>query len=143
MATCLDVADASYPEIHNGEAIEPLQGKTLLPLFEGKEREGHDWLYFQFSSCRAIRQGDWKAVSFYGHAWELYNIANDRAEQRDLAKQHPEKVKTLSALWHRVAEETDQAPEKHRLPVKDKRSPHSQGSWHKPALYDDWEAPQF
>ncbi len=143
MATCLDVADVSYPENHNGEAIEPLQGKTLLPLFEGKEREGHDWLYFQFSSCRAIRQGDWKAVSFYGHAWELYNIENDRAEQRDLAKQHPEKVKTLAALWHQVAEETDQASEKHRAPVKAKRSPHSQGSWHKSELYDEWEAPRF
>ena len=143
MATCIDVGDASYPTNYIGEAIEPLKGKTLLPLFEGKEREGHDWLYFQFSNCRAIRQGDWKAVSFYGHAWELYNIANDRVEQHDLAKQHPEKVKTLSTLWQKVAHETDMAPEKQRGPVKAKQSPHTQKSWHKSGLYDEWEAPTF
>ena len=143
MATCIDVADASYPKHFAREAIEPLQGITLLPLFEGKERDGHDWLYFQFSSCRAIRQGDWKAVSFYSHAWELYNISNDRVEQHDLAKQHPEKVKTLAALWHKVAEETDMAPEKQRAPVKPETSPHSQKSWHKQELYDEWEAPIF
>jgi arylsulfatase len=100
-------------------------------------------LYFQFSNCRAIRQGDWKAVSFYGHAWELYNIANDRVEQNDLAKQHPEKVKTLSTLWQKVAHETDMAPEKQRGPVKAKQSPHTQKSWHKSELYDEWEAPTF
>ena len=143
MATCIDVGDASYPTNYIGEAIEPLQGKTLLPLFKGKERDGHDWLYFQFSNCRAIRQGDWKAVSFYGHAWELYNIANDRVEQHDLAKQHPEKMKRLSTLWQKVAEETDMAPEKQRGPVKAKQSPHTQKSWHKSELYDEWEAPTF
>ncbi len=143
MATIADIGNASYPENYNGERIEPLQGKSLLPLFEGKKREGHDWLYFQFGSCRALRQGDWKAVSFYGHDWELYNIAEDRVEQNDVAKQNPEKVKALSSLWQTVALEIDQAPLKERKPVNGKPAPHTQKSWHGTEEYDDWTMPKF
>lgn len=143
MATCLEVAGASYPEKRNGEKIVPLQGKSLLPILKGKDREGHDWLYFQFGNCRAIRQGDWKAVSFYGHNWELYNIAEDRVEQRDLAQTYPEKTKALSSLWHKVALEVDDAPEKQRRPVDSKPPTHFQKSWHGTNEYDDWKKPVF
>ena len=145
MATVVEIADATYPSNYRGEAIEPLQGKSLAPLFRGETREGHDWLYFQFSNCRAIIQDDWKAVSFYGHAWELYNLKNDRVEQNDLAKSHPEKLKSLAALWREVAENIDQAPEKQLKPVSNKPSPHSKGSWHKGKEdpYENWKMPQF
>ncbi len=143
MATCLDVTGASYPKKRHGEKIVPLQGKSLLPLIQGKPREGHDWLYFQFGNCRAIREGDWKAVSFYGHNWELYNIAEDRAEMNDLAQSNPEKLKALTVLWHQVARDVDRAPEKDRGPVNGKPSPHDRGSWHGWEKYDGWKMPQF
>ena len=143
MATFLDVTGATYPKKRNGEKIVSLQGKSLFPIIEGKGRDGHDWLYFQFGTCRAIRQDDWKAVSFYGHDWELYNMATDRVEQNDLAKTYPEKMKSLVALWHKVALEVDRAPEKQRKPVNGKPAPHSQKSWHGTDEYDDWKMPQF
>ena len=31
--------------------------------------------------------------------WALYDLANDRAEQHDLAEQRPEVVRELSATW--------------------------------------------
>ena len=138
MATCLDVSGGVYPQ---RDGVEPLQGKSLVPLFEGREREGHDQLYFRFGSCRAIRQGDWKVVSFYGASWELYNIANDRVEQIDLAEEYPEKVEELSALWHKMAEQTDLLPEKARLPVKDLPASNTNREWHRPELVRDWVSP--
>jgi arylsulfatase len=140
MATCIEVGNAEYPVAEN---IEPLQGKSLLPLFRGEKREGHDEIYFQFSHCRALRKGDWKVVSFYGKKWELYNIAQDRCEQNDLADLHPERVEELSARWHELAEKRDRLEERFRQPVKDAPSPHAQKSWHKPGTSSGWSRPLF
>ena len=43
MATLADVAGAKYPARFAGRDITPLQGKSLLPVLQGKERAGHDW----------------------------------------------------------------------------------------------------
>jgi arylsulfatase len=140
MATCIEVGDAEYPADAN---IEPLQGKSLLPLFQGKKRTGHNEIYFQFSSCRALRKGDWKVVSFYGSKWELYNIANDRVEQNDLADKYPERVQEMSERWHKLATEKDRLTGKKADPVSDKQASHAQGSWHSPKAVADWKMPQF
>lgn len=117
LATCMDATGAEYPREFNGQVTSPIQGRSLLPLLQGKEREGHDWLYFQFSNNRAIRQRDWKAVSARGGRWELYDLANDRSELHDLASKQPQKVEEMKALWHRVAKDVDQAPKNHRKPA--------------------------
>lgn len=39
MATCLDLAGAEYPDTFGGRKLDPLQGKSLVPCFEGKARE--------------------------------------------------------------------------------------------------------
>lgn len=119
MPTLIDVADAEYPAEFGGRKITPLQGRSLLPIIEGKQRTPHDWLYFVFSKNRAIRKGDWKIVSAAGAAWELYDVAKDRSELNDLVKVHPQKAAELIALWHRVAAEVDHLPKKKRGTVSD------------------------
>lgn len=136
MATCLEVTGATYPEL---DGLQPLMGKSLVPLFGGGEREGHEELYFVFGSCRALRSGDWKAVSFYNNPWELYNIAEDRCEQHDLASEKPELVVELSNRWHEMAEHTDMLPEKKRKPVLETASPVIHPQWHRPELTENWE----
>jgi arylsulfatase A-like enzyme len=120
LATCMDAADAKYPAKYDGQKTTPIQGKSLLPILKGKQRNGHDWLYFQFSNNRAIRRGDWKAVSARGGKWELYNLAEDRTESHDLASDKADLVTELSQLWHEVAENVDQAPKNHRKPATNK-----------------------
>ena len=117
-----DFANAEYPTEFEGRPITPLQGKSLVPVFDGEARPGHDWLYFQFSNNRAIRVGDDKLVSVKGRPWELYNLATDRSELNNLVKQAPQKAKDLKALWHEVAETVEKAPEKLRKPVGAKGS---------------------
>ncbi len=74
-------------------------GKSLLPLLTGKTKEHHQTLYW--SSAHegdwAIRQGDWKLHGIKATR-ELVNLAADPCEKTNLATQHPEKVKELSAL---------------------------------------------
>ncbi len=136
MATCLEVTGASYPD---DDHIQPLQGRSLVPLFEGKDRDPHEVLYFKFGNCRALRKGDWKIVSFYGSQWELYNVVNDRVEQEDLAWKHPEMVEEFSAQWHQMAQQTDLLPEKARRPVNNVPASNTNREWHRPELVQEWK----
>lgn len=49
----------------------------------------------------AVRQGDWKLVEWFeDSSVELYNLADDLGEQRDLAADEPDRVKELRAQLH-------------------------------------------
>lgn len=117
MATCIDLAGVEYPQKYAGRDITPLQGKSLLPIFQGDQREPHEWLYFQFSNNRAVRKGDMKLVSARGKPWELYNLADDRSETVNLADQQSEDALALQKLWHDIAENVEQAPKNLRRPL--------------------------
>lgn len=115
MATCCDVAGAEYPQTYNGNQIKPLEGKSLLPIFRGKVRQGHDVLYWSHMGNSAIRQGKWKlvrknknvngrVVALNKNHWKLYNMQEDRAESNNLAGKYPEKVETLKAKYQQWAE---------------------------------------
>jgi arylsulfatase A-like enzyme len=124
LATIMDATDASYPATYSGQPTTPIQGKSLLPLLKGQpQTDGHDWLYFQFSNNRALRQGDWKVVSARGGPWELYNLAEDRTELHNLADVHPAKTKELAAMWYTAAKDVDQAPARLRKPIKSTEPP--------------------
>ena len=102
MATCCDVSGAAYPKTCKGAAILPLEGKSLVPVFETGKREGHDAIYWEHEGNRAVRAGQWKLVArAKGGAgkWELYDVEKDRTELHDLAAQRPDLVKDLSAQW--------------------------------------------
>ena len=106
MPTLLEVAGATYPSTVNGQAPPPLIGKSWVRTLAGEEespRSGQDYLAWEVFGNRAVRQGDWKLrwqYKPYGtEQWELFNLAKDVAERRDLASAQPDKVKALLALW--------------------------------------------
>jgi arylsulfatase len=102
MPTCLELAGASYPDTYDGHALTSIEGKSLVPVFSGRSRPGYDSLFFEHEGGRAVRQGDWKLVAYSNtpDTWELYDLATDRTETRDLARDHPERVREMAAAWH-------------------------------------------
>ena len=90
--TLLDAAAAPY----TGEM--PLPGRSFLPLLNGSDGEART-LYFEHEGHRAIREGAFKLVALRGHAWELYNIEQDRSELHDLAAKQPERVEAMAKSW--------------------------------------------
>lgn len=103
--TLLSLAKASYPKEFQGRPTPDLQGSSLLPLLSGQQQNIHQrfeegWELF---GRKAYRQGDWKIVyvesPLGAGRWQLFNLANDRAEQRDLAPQHPDKLAELRTAY--------------------------------------------
>jgi len=121
MATVIDVAGAGYPKQVGERVIDPLQGKSLLPVLQGEVREPHEFLYFNFSQGdRALIKGDWKVVSAKRSQWELYHLGRDRTELHDLAADEPERLQAMVKEWFELAEDVDRLPEKQRQPAKSK-----------------------
>jgi len=105
MPTFCELAGTDYPSKYGGNEIISVEGKSMLPIFEGKAREPHDQLYWEWSDHRAVRQGKWKLV-WDRKTWELYDIDADRTETNDLAKDQPERVEAMSKLWFDWADKT-------------------------------------
>ena len=88
-------------------------GFSLLPVFDGKESSGRESLIsHSIGGSFAIRNGDWKLCLCAGSGgWsaprepdamkkglpplQLFNLANDRGEKKNVAKDNPEKVASL------------------------------------------------
>ena len=109
MATCADVAGAKYPAELNGQKILPAEGRSLLPVFDGKPIQ-RDFLAWEHEGNRALRAGQWKLVSLHDGPWEFYDIVADRTELNNLAAQYPERVKSVAEQWEAWARRTQVLP---------------------------------
>jgi arylsulfatase len=106
MPTLLDVAGASYPTTLEGRELPPLIGKSWAPMLAGQAesiRTDQDYLAWELFGNRAVRQGDWKLrwqyKPFGKGDWELFDLATDPAERKDLAAERPDKLTAMVALW--------------------------------------------
>lgn len=101
MATCIDLAGASYPAEYKGNEIIPLEGKSLVPVFETGTRAGHSELCFEhFEEKALIDASGWKIIrQGTEKPWKLYNLKEDRTEMNNLAAQYSEKVAELEKRY--------------------------------------------
>ena len=106
MPTLLEIAGASYPKTRDGRDLPALSGKSWGPVLAGQAespRTEQDYLAWELFGNRAVRQGEWKIRWQYKplgkEEWELFNLAADPAERKDLAAERPDKVKEMVALW--------------------------------------------
>ena len=112
-----------------GGAIDPtwkLDGVNLLPFLKGENSaRPHPTLFWRIDGMWAIRHGDMKLV--HGQAGdtpaELFDLASDVGEQKDLAASNPGKVKELQSLWNTWnAEQESPKPEKDKSTKKAKKA---------------------
>jgi arylsulfatase A-like enzyme len=99
--TALEAAQASFPE---GQKVD---GASLLPVLLGKAPAPPARPLFWHFPCyigkgepmSLARVGDLKLIQkFAGPSFELYDLAADPADSRDLAKERPAKVDELRGL---------------------------------------------
>lgn len=113
LPTFLDLAGSEHPgTMYRGQQVLPVTGRSLLAVLQGETDNVHDedeFTGWELYGHRGVRQGDWKIVwdTTEGEAarWRLFNLAEDRAEQNDLAASNPDRLEQMVALWDRYAEE--------------------------------------
>jgi len=106
MPTFIELAGAAYPTERNGKPILSMEGRSLVPAFQGKPDTPRT-LAWEHEDNRGIREGDMKLVWVnYRRTWELYDLSTDPVEMNDLAAQQPETVTKMSEAWAEWARRT-------------------------------------
>ncbi len=108
--TLLELAGGSATPAAPG--APPLPGRSLVPAFRRDGAVRRDELFFHHDHHRALRVGDWKIVARRPdtNAWALYRLDRDRGETRDLAPNHPRRVRAMAARWNQLENEFRSQP---------------------------------
>jgi arylsulfatase A-like enzyme len=76
----------------------PYDGVNLVPFLTGKDKSTpHETLYWRYGENLALRQGNWKLHKTGNYPPQLYNLATDIGETKDLSQQDPALIKKLEA----------------------------------------------
>lgn len=129
LPTLADVCESPVPNRWPDRDLRPVSGVSLAPVFRGKALESREPIHLLFSNDRALRDGDWKAVSFRGETWELYNVRSDRTELNDLAEAEPDRLNAMVSQWTQMAKDVLHASPKSYAPVKPASLPHKHPEW--------------
>lgn len=97
--TALEAAGVKNPTTIKGFEVPPSPARSLVPAFRRDLISLHESLWWLHEGNRAIRIGDWKLVSVAEGPWELYQLARDRGEQRNLASEEPARVAEMAQRW--------------------------------------------
>ena len=98
-----------HPDLH-------CDGVSFVPLLNGQDKPLHDALFWHYPhyaayGCgpySAIRRGDWKLIEWLEDgSVDLFNLADDIGEQKNLAAAMPEKVKELRNQIHQWRKDVD------------------------------------
>lgn len=94
MPTLLEVAGVS-PRMQKPRAME---GRSFLAALTGKALGDRNPVFWEHAKGRAVRDGNWKLVSETKKPWELYNLAVDGTELKDLSQAKPKEFNRLKKL---------------------------------------------
>ena len=95
---------------HSDRVPDNVDGRSLRPLFSVDPANGYQnerplfWHYPHYgnqggSPGGAVRKGDWKLIQWYEDGrQELFNLADDLGEAKNLADAHPQQVAVLAEL---------------------------------------------
>jgi arylsulfatase A-like enzyme len=148
LPTVIELAGITLPTDIDGIEQTPIDGQSfayLLPPGADALPERHHTQYFEMFGSRAIYHRGWKAVTFHpigplyddqdpnasfdDDVWELYHVAEDLSETRDVAAEHPRILTELIELWWDQARRNQVLPLDNRVlwtlvhPKPDRREP--------------------
>ena len=110
--TILEMAGLEGDAAHNAD----VDGLSLVPLLRDPQAAlDREAIYFHYphyypttTPVSSVREGDWKLLEFH-EDWhmELYNLRDDPSEERDLAREMPERAERLRRQLHAWREAVD------------------------------------
>ncbi len=99
-ATAAALSKASLPK------NKKFDGVNLMPYLTGEKKEApHQKLFWRIGARAALRVGDWKLLrqtKLANGSWELYNLAEDLREAKNLATTQPSKLDELKTAWEKM-----------------------------------------
>jgi len=119
--TILDCCGVKMPEVVDGYQQVPLPGVSMRYSFDQPHAPTRkETQYYEMLGTRGIWHRGWKAVTEHGpftdlghfdkDRWQLFHTEVDRAEARDVADQHPARLKALIELWMEEAKRYNVLP---------------------------------
>ena len=91
--TVMAATGKKTPALPGGDGVD------LMPFLNGSnDGHPHDNLFWRSGPNWAVRSGHWKLINAGGQDW-LYDLSTDIGEQVNVAKEHPEIVKTIKAKY--------------------------------------------
>ena len=100
--TLMDLAGLEHPA--------GLDGHSLLPLVRGQPADRPDWVLTEFHDTSLptgmfmLRRGDWKYIAYVGYVAQLFHLADDPDETRDLAAARPDVVADMDRLLRGIVD---------------------------------------
>ncbi len=139
--TVYDMLGIEFPERVKGYDQMPLHGVSFAHTFDDEAAETKkDTQFYGLLGTRSIWTDGWKATTVHpavggwgdygGDNWELYHVAEDRSEMRELSGQHPEKLADMINLWFY------EAGKYNGLPIDDRAPAELIGGTARPSLVD-------
>jgi arylsulfatase A-like enzyme len=117
--TILEAAGVEIPKEYHGVKQQPMDGVSMLYALDNPEAPNRKQRqYYEMFGNRAIWEDGWKAVVLHGNRmpwelattfpfdtdqWELYHVAEDFSESRNVAAENPEKLAELVAIFDEEA----------------------------------------
>jgi arylsulfatase A-like enzyme len=107
--TVYDLLDMEPPAVLKGFTQSPLEGESFAASLADTDAPGRETQFYSMLGMRALYHQGWLAntlhppISGWGNfdqdVWELYNLAEDRAQTTNVAAEHPERLEELKGLW--------------------------------------------
>ena len=128
--TFLEVAGITPPSVFEGKKILPFDGQSLLRAFRDPGFASNRTICWEMDGNGAIRNGRWKLVRTYNNErfgnkarlgprlgkWELYDMEKDPTETKNLAADHPGRVKEMAARYDSWAQAAGVIPQEDYAP---------------------------
>ena len=120
--TILALAGTQHPHARNkgwygGRKIEPMIGRSLMPLVEGSSEAVYgpeDAVGFELAGHAALFMGDYKIVFNRGtqgdSQWHLFNIQIDPGETHDLSAENPAQLQRMLGRYQQYVADNNVLP---------------------------------